>query len=188
MEDIDTIVERVVEAMKEYDFETFHIGATVPNAWLEHEDSLRSEFRLRGKESLKGDLTRRIGASVAQKLRKRVTYRSPDVVALVELESRRIKISSRPLHLFGRYIKEKRGLPQKSLKCDECHGKGCPKCGFTGFSNKLSVEKILSDHILKYLGGTKVTFTWIGGEDSNSLVMGNGRPYYADVHAPKKYT
>nr|AIF09642.1 putative pseudouridylate synthase [uncultured marine thaumarchaeote KM3_39_A11] len=35
--------------------------------------------------------------------------------------------------MYGRYIKDKRGLPQKEESCKDCKGKGCIFCNNHGW-------------------------------------------------------
>ena len=39
---------------------------------------------------------------------------------------------------------------------------------------------------MKKLGGTTAKFTWIGGEDKSSLVLGSGRPFFVKIQNPLK--
>ncbi|MEM1524658.1 MAG: hypothetical protein QW618_00805, partial [Nitrososphaerales archaeon] len=48
-----------------------------------------------------------------------------------------------------------------------------------------SIEDYLNKIILNHFKGSKVKYTWIGGEDSTSLVLGNGRPFFCEVINPK---
>jgi tRNA pseudouridine synthase 10 len=81
-------------------------------------------------------------------------------------------------------VKTQRGLPQKRRRCPECRGEGCPKCDLTGYSTSDSVEQRLSEPLLNIFKAGKVTFTWIGGEDADSLVLGGGRPFYVAMSEP----
>jgi len=46
--------------------------------------------------------------------------------------------------LYGRYIKDKRGLPQKKKSCIDCKGKGCIFCNNHGIVSFDSVEGKIS--------------------------------------------
>jgi len=72
----------------------------------------------------------------------------------------------------------------------ECRGKGCTECELTGYTTNDSVEQRLELPILSLFNAGKVKFTWIGSEDPNSLVLGHGRPFYAEVLEPhiRKHT
>ena len=59
-------------------------------------------------------------------------------------------------------------------------------CDFHGISEFDSVEGIISKLFFKKFGGTTAKFTWIGGEDNSSLVLGNGRPFFVKIKNPFK--
>ena len=54
------------------------------------------------------------------------------------------------------------------------------------FQNFESIEGIISKLIFKKFGGTTAKFTWIGGEDKSSLVLGSGRPFFVKIKNPSK--
>jgi tRNA U54 and U55 pseudouridine synthase Pus10 len=62
---------------------------------------------------------------------------------------------------------------------------GCSSCNFEGEVGK-SIESLLGKEILSLFHGSKVKFTWVGGEDSKSLVSGKGRPFFASISEPRK--
>ena len=95
-------------------------------------------------------------------------------------------IRSKSITISGRYIKKLRGLPQKQKSCENCSGKGCRVCSFHGISEFDSVEGMISKLIFEKLGGTTTKFTWIGGEDKSSLVLGSGRPFFVKIQNPLK--
>jgi tRNA pseudouridine synthase 10 len=88
--------------------------------------------------------------------------------------------------LYGKYIKDKRGLPQKEGSCKDCKGKGCIFCNNHGLVSFDSVEGKISQFLYEKFETKQVKFTWIGGEDKTSLVMGDGRPFFAKLLSPKK--
>jgi tRNA pseudouridine synthase 10 len=95
-----------------------------------------------------------------------------------------VEASSKAIFVYARYNKSKRGIPQKRRRCLECRGKGCPECNLTGYSTTDSVEQRLTIPMLSLFNASRIKFTWIGSEDSNSLVQGNGRPFYAEILEP----
>ena len=79
-----------------------------------------------------------------------------------------------------------RGIPQKKTSCENCSGKGCRMCDFHGISEFESIEGQISKFLFEKIGGTTAKFTWIGGEDKSSLVLGNGRPFFVKLQNPLK--
>jgi tRNA pseudouridine synthase 10 len=176
---------KILEQLKDYEFDDFLIGAKLPKDFIEREDSLRAKFKLRGGEAIKSEITREIGKIVASKTGKRVNFHKPDMTILVNLVSGGIDLNPKPLFVYGRYLKMVRGFPQKRRKCRNCRGKGCSECEYTGFSKEQSVEQILAQNLIERFGAKGAKFTWVGGESSESLVLGNGRPFYAEIVKPK---
>jgi Predicted pseudouridylate synthase len=83
-------------------------------------------------------------------------------------------------------VKTLRGISQKQKSCINCNGRGCKTCLFHGISEFDSVEGIISQYIFKKFGGTTTKFTWIGGEDNSSLILGDGRPFFVKLQHPNK--
>ena len=77
-----------------------------------------------------------------------------------------------------------RGLTQKQKPCQNCSGKGCRLCNFHGISEFDSIEGLISKFLFEKIGGTTAKFTWIGGEDKPSLVLGTGRPFFVKIQNP----
>ena len=48
------------------------------------------------------------------------------------------------------------------------------------------MEGVISKLFFKKFGGTTAKFTWIGGEDNSSLVLGTGRPFFVKIKNPFK--
>lgn len=185
----DAIVRRIVSAAKEYEYDTFLIGAMLPTQIYEREDAMRARLKIRGKESAKSQLTRELGIAFARENRKKVDYLLPDlVINLIIYKENNIEVStkSRPLTLQGRYKKNAQGLAQKQDRCPSCEGKGCSECGHSGLSGFDSVEGVLAKEIMSATKGHTPKFSWVGSEDRSSLVLGKGRPFHAKVYDPRK--
>ena len=44
----------------------------------------------------------------------------------------------------------------------------------------------MSEYLKQITSGVNVKFSWIGGEDKESLVLGKGRPFFAEIIKPKR--
>ncbi|MEM3383079.1 MAG: tRNA pseudouridine(54/55) synthase Pus10 [Nitrososphaerales archaeon] len=185
MQSIKDISVKVLEQLKDFDFNDFLIGAKLPKDFIEKEDIIRAKFKLRGGETIKGEITREIGKTIATRTNRKVNFYKPDMMILVDFISGKIYLNPRSLSIYGRYLKTIRGLPQKRRKCRKCKGKGCSECEYTGFSKEKSVEQILAQALIKKFDAKDAKFTWVGGESTESLVLGNGRPFYAELIGPK---
>jgi len=49
-----------------------------------------------------------------------------------------------------------------------------------------SVEGMICRYVFEKFGAMQAKITWIGGEDTTSLVLGSGRPFFAKLLNPKK--
>jgi tRNA pseudouridine synthase 10 len=65
-------------------------------------------------------------------------------------------------------------------------GKGCVTCKRHGMTEFDSVEGMICKYVFEKFGATQAKITWIGGEDTTSLVLGKGRPFFAKIINPKK--
>lgn len=109
---------------------------------------------------------------VSSKIDKRVNFRNPDMTVLVNLVSGEIDLNPKPLFVYGRYLKMTRGLPQKHRK-------------YAALLKEGSIEQILAQRLTESFNAKGAKFTWVGGESTESLVLGSGRPFYAEIIEPK---
>jgi tRNA pseudouridine synthase 10 len=182
---VNELVAIIMKEICDYEFDTFLIGSTLPYEYIDREDFLRAEFKLKGGRSIKAEINSEIGKVISKKMGKDVSFLKPDLmITLAPNEKKVLSVKSKPIYLLGKYIKKVRGLKQKSKICKICKGKGCPLCNYAGYEEKC-VASILNLKIKGLFKADKVRFTWFGSEDKNSLVLGNGRPFYAEVIEPK---
>lgn len=187
-DNLDQVAKKAFSAAEQYEFDTFLVGATLATQFFEREDALRARLKIRGKESVKGQLTRELGQRLAKMIGKRVDFSRPDVTLNVTIDKDGnvdVAARARPVAFAGRYTKKVRGLPQKQERCPMCQGKGCNLCDNTGFYGDKSIEGILAKHLAKMTGGHAPRFSWVGSEDQNSLVLGSGRPFYVKISDPR---
>ncbi len=166
------ISDKILVRLKGYEFDDFLVGAKLSKDVTEREDDLRAKFKLRGGEAIKNEIKREIGKNISSKIGKRVNFRNPDMTVLVDLVSGGIELNPKPLFVYGRYLKIERGLPQKQRK-------------YAGFLKDGSVEQILAQRLIESFNAKDTKFTWVGGESAESLVLGNGRPFHAEIMEPK---
>jgi tRNA pseudouridine synthase 10 len=185
--DLGGIIGKILSRLKRFEFRTFSIGLVLPQGVQEREDTLRSELRIRGGETVKSELAGRIARTVVRDMRggKKVDRLHPDVTILVDIGNETVEVTSKPLFLYGRYTKP-RGVAQRVLFCGECGGRGCEKCEGTGYSSSPSVEGLVSKRLGASLGAKKFKFTWFGSEDSDSLVFPPGRPMVIESKNPRR--
>ena len=185
-DNLDHFLKLMLDSSFDYKFRTFSIGTIIKPSIVDRDDALKSEFKLRGIDGIKSDITKELVKLFSKKTKKITNYIDPEIIFTVNLKEPSCNLYSKPIVISGRYTKSKRGYSQKQKSCDNCSGKGCRTCNFHGISEFNSVEGVISKLIFKKFGGTTTKFTWIGGEDKSSLVLGSGRPFIVKLLNPSK--
>jgi tRNA pseudouridine synthase 10 len=205
MSQLDSTVKEICSAIQaeDYEFDSFILGTSLPSIMFEREDSIRARFKIRGRENVRKQFVNELGKKLEKLMGKRVEHITPDIAIHVVITANRatddtknsndydnalqqtITLKASPISLFGRYIKTARGLPQKKDRCQKCLGRGCYFCSYTGASQFESVETILERRLIEITRGDSTKFSWLGGEDKDSLVLGKGRPFVVRVSNPK---
>jgi len=183
---IDDIVEAILKKVEGFEFNTFLVGVKLPNEVEERDDEFKAEFEVKFSENIRNELSREIGKRISKILGRRVDYKSPEMVILINPFKETVTLKPNPLFIYGRYRKLKRGLPQSRWVCRECKGKGCPRCDWTGKLYPESVEELISKKVLEATLGKKAKLHAAGREDRDVLMLGNGRPFVLEIKEPKK--
>ncbi|HII35801.1 MAG TPA: pseudouridine synthase [Nitrosopumilaceae archaeon] len=186
MSKLDTQLSKMYEMSNDFEFSTFLVGAILQPSILDRDDQIRSKFKLRGINSIKGDINREIGKRFGRRTKTKVDYQNPDIVFTLDFKKEECEIKPKPVFLSGRYTKSIRGIPQKQRPCNQCRGKGCYVCEFHGISGFDSVEGKIARFLYEKFGALQAKITWIGSEDESSLVLGRGRPFFAKLVNPHK--
>ncbi|MFN3653898.1 MAG: tRNA pseudouridine(54/55) synthase Pus10 [Candidatus Nitrosotenuis sp.] len=185
-ESLTQYLAKMLEISNDYEFRTFLVGAILKPSILDRDDQIRSQFKLRGIDSVKTNITRELVKQFVKKTRKKYYPAEPDLTFTVDFKTESCGVQSRPLYVSGRYIKQIRGIPQKQKPCENCSGKGCLSCNRHGMSDFNSVEGMICKYLFERFGAQQAKITWIGGEDASSLVLGQGRPFFAKIINPMK--
>jgi tRNA pseudouridine synthase 10 len=175
----------VAKSLGGYNFNNFLIGVKIAGEVAEKEDRLRSEYGIEYGESLKMECSREIGKEVSRLTGKEVEFNRPDIVVTLDLPGPQIHLRSMPLYILGRYRKRVRGIPQSRWDCVHCRGRGCEVCHGTGKIYPISVEEIITGPVLTATDGLSTKFHGAGREDVDAIVIGNGRPFVAEVKEPR---
>ncbi|HUU48807.1 MAG TPA: tRNA pseudouridine(54/55) synthase Pus10 [Nitrosopumilaceae archaeon] len=186
LDNLASYLELMLESSLNHGFSSFVVGAMIQPSIIDRDDFLRSKYRLRGIDGVKTDITREISKQFAKKTKKKLDFLDPDITFTLNLKESTCLLRSKPLSLQGRYNKYKRGFSQKQKSCENCYGKGCRNCTFHGFTESESVEAKISQFLFSKFGGTIAKFTWIGGDDKSSLVLGMGRPFFVRIQNPTR--
>ncbi len=214
MSQLDSTIKKICDDVETrgFEYESFLLGASLASAFFEREDSIRARFKVRGKENIKKQFLDELRKKYQKITGKRAEHVTPDITINVVIgnpvidcatDADNIKnnknnnnnntntlpttvfVKSSPIILSGRYVKTIRGISQKKDKCQKCSGSGCAICNYMGVSPSNSVEAIIGSSLLKITKGDTTKFSWLGGEDKDSLVLGNGRPFLLQVSNPK---
>lgn len=184
---LETISNALVSKVRDgYEFRTFQIGVSLPFSYIDREDNVRSKLRIKGKNSIKNQFLSNLRELFKLALNKETDYLSPDLridLVINEDNGFYFDIIPAPVVLACKYVKKKRGIPQKHV-------------GLAGIKAQIldndfqrhntSVEEVASEYLKQITLGAKVKFSWIGGEDKESLVLGKGRPFFAEIIKPKR--
>lgn len=176
----------MLESSSKYDFSSMIVGALIKPSIIDRDDYIRSKYQLRGIDSVKTDITKELGKQFIKKTKKIIDFLNPDLTFTINFKDESCQIHSKTILLHGRYTKSKRGILQKQKACVNCSGKGCRGCDFHGISEYDSIEGGISKFLFNNFGGTTTKFTWVGGEDKSSLVLGTGRPFFVKIQNPFK--
>jgi tRNA pseudouridine synthase 10 len=168
-------------------YSTFLVGCRIKPEILKKEEIIQQNTG-KNVENIKKELNREIGKKLSLLLNKEVDFEHPDIVIVVDLIKDDIQIQINPIFIEGRYKKFFRGIPQTKWFCRSCKGKGCRICNFTGKMYQESVEELISEVLIKILGGTGAKFHGAGREDLDVRMLGNGRPFVIEIKEPKVRT
>ncbi|MDH3765842.1 MAG: tRNA pseudouridine(54/55) synthase Pus10 [Nitrosopumilus sp.] len=185
-ENLHYFLKLMLDVSSDYSYASFSVGSIIKPSIVDRDDYIRSKYKLKGIDSIKTDITRELSKSFSRKTKKITDHMNSEITFTVNFKDESCQLRSKSITLFGRYVKTLRGIPQKQKSCENCFGKGCRICNLHGISEFNSVEGTISQFLLKRLGGTTTKFTWIGGEDKSSLVLGNGRPFFVKIQNPVK--
>ena len=185
-DNLNYFLKLMTDVSSNYSFSSFSVGSIIKPSVIDRDDYIRSKYKLKGIDSIKTDLSRELRKSFSRKTKKIIDLLDPDVTFTINLKDESCELRSKSISLSGRYVKTLRGIPQKQKSCTNCSGKGCRICNFHGISEFDSIEGIISKFFFEKFGGTTAKFTWIGGEDKSSLVLGTGRPFFVKIQNPLK--
>ena len=183
---LDYFLKSMLDISSNYEFQTYSVGIMIKPSIVDRDDFIRSKYHLKGIDSVKTDVAKELIKLFTKKTQKLLDSFDPEITFTINLKDELCQLHSKSIILFGKYVKSKRGYAQKQQSCGNCSGMGCRVCDFHGISEFESIEGIISKLIFKKFGGTTTKFTWIGGEDKSSLVLGNGRPFFVKIKNPSK--
>jgi len=185
-EKIDLWVSKSLEALRDYEFDSFLVGTKVSGLLLENEDLMWEIASASYAEPLKAELNREVGKRIEREPGKMADFETPDLVVILNLWTETVEVQSNAVFIYGRYLKFKRGIPQTRWFCRACRGIGCERCNFTGKMYPESVEELISNSLLNEFKGTDMVLHGSGREDIDARMLGSGRPFVLEIKEPKR--
>ncbi|MBI4585354.1 MAG: tRNA pseudouridine(54/55) synthase Pus10 [Planctomycetes bacterium] len=177
-EDPKLLVETILSAALDYEFDTFVLG-------MERPEDYRRELHEAAYRGLKIHL--------GNELCRLWPGREVDFVrAEARIDLRfgkggvKVRIRAQPLFIGGRYRKLSRQIPACRWTHLRCRGKGCPSCNYTGNLAGPSIQELMEPAVLAHTGGEATFFHGAGREDIDVRMLGRGRPFVLEVREPRK--
>jgi tRNA pseudouridine synthase 10 len=183
---VEELTQKALQTLDGYEFATYLVGIELPVKIEEREDEFKAAFNIIYGESIKHEFGRLFGKAIGVRTGKEAEYLIPDIVAVLNPFTDKIRLQVNPLFVGGRYRKLVRTIPQSKWFCSACRGRGCEKCGGTGKLYPESVEEYASQPIMDAAMGEDSFFHASGREDIDARMLGTGRPFIVEISKPKK--
>ncbi|MDI6888507.1 MAG: tRNA pseudouridine(54/55) synthase Pus10 [Methanocellales archaeon] len=183
---LDVWTQRAINALSDYEYDTFLVGTKVSGLVAENEEILWAESGTTHAEPLKSELNREVGKLIQSQTGKEVNFERPDIVVTLDLAENKVKLQVNPIFIYGKYRKLIRGIPQTIWFCPQCEGRGCESCKYTGKMYQTSIAELITPPVIKLSGGRGVVFHGAGREDIDARMLGTGRPFVLEVKEPMR--
>jgi len=165
---LEKISERIVEALKDFEFKTFVVGTKLDGDLIKREESLWEDVGIKYCESIKSEINRELGKLIERKTGKKADRENPEITIILNTEDMDFEIEPSPLYIYGRYKKLVRGIPQ--TKWDKY-----PE----------TVEDIIAEPFMNLTGGETHSFHGMGREDIDARCL-DWRPFVLEIKKPKR--
>ena len=167
------------------------IGTNLPFQIYEREDNIRSLFKIKGIPNIKNHYNTLIRKEITKDDSYSIDHFNPDLKIEIFIDNNlnfNLKYKTRDIILLGRYNKYQKGLIQR-IKSRECKNE---QTDFKNFGPQLQEIYSIEDIVLNFLNSQfladSIKITWLGSEDKDSLVLGNGRPFIIRIVNPLNNT
>ncbi len=111
--EIDSYVQKILEAAKGHEYSTFLIGSTFSQEYISGEEEFWEEFGVEYCEAIKSAFNRAIGLKIREKTGKPMDFENPDIMFIVDAGSKEVILQIAPLYIKGGYKKLK---PQSTVQ------------------------------------------------------------------------
>ena len=181
---------RCIDRVRELEFETFLVGNRLKEEVVENQSDLEEKFGLADAEDFGHAVNRVLGKKFRDGLAElgrevKADFETPDLTCVIDFRRGKIDLEPRPLYVYGRYRKLRRGIPQTIWHCPNCRGRGCEECSYTGRVYEDSIEERISLPLKDGAKGKDHKFHGGGREDVDVLTLGRGRPFVVEIREPR---
>ncbi len=190
-QDLDDFTERVYEALERYDFDTYLMGTRPPEDVVEAEEALWEDVGLQWVEPIKSELNRLLGKRLEARLEDErgmdttVDFERADVNPVLDIERDHVEVQVNSFLVHGFYNKLSRAIPQTKWPCNNCQGKGCDECDWTGKQYTESVEELIAEPFIEATKGLESKFHGAGREDVDARCLGK-REFVLEITEPQQ--
>lgn len=186
-DNINKITKKIIEKIKKkkIEFNTFLIGSIPTDEMLNAEEKIFDKVGIEFVESIRAEINRELGKEMEKLTGKKVDFKLPDLVIVVDLNTETIRLQIRSLYVFGKYKKLVRGIPQSKWICSKCKGKGCIACEGKGKLYPTSIQEIIEKPLIKATKAKKTKFSGAGREDIDARCL-DFRPFVIELIKPLK--
>ena len=101
LDEINEVAKKISGKLKEIEFDNFLIGTIVSDELLHAEERMWQQTGIEWCEPIKSEINRELGKIVEKITHKKYKEKNPDVVAVVDLNTGRIKLQIRSLYVIG---------------------------------------------------------------------------------------
>jgi len=176
---IKNLIEIMFEASMGYEFSTFSLGTKIYEEIEEREKALGAEGRF------KREINEVLRTSFESASGKEYLLDDGELYFLVDTRFDWVKVTSRPVFIYGHYNKFSREIPQTKKICSKCSGRGCYYCNGEGKLYQESVEEIIGNVFIKHFKAASTKFHGMGREDIDVRMLGEGRPFVIELVEPE---
>jgi tRNA pseudouridine synthase 10 len=167
---LDVYAKKAVKKTEGIEFNSFLVGSMIPADMLEKEEKMWEITGIDYVESIKSEVNRELGKKIWDLIKKKVDFKNPNILILLNLEKKDIEIKINSLLILGYYKKLQRGIPQ------------C-KWGTPGMYST-SVQEMVAKPLIKAAKGKENFFHGCGREDVDARCL-DWRPFVIEITQPK---
>lgn len=177
-----TSAEQVVELMKQAN----QLLKDLEFSSLAFACSMSPTFPAEQFAEMKKDVQAVLNRNLSEQFAVPIQFEHSDVFLRADFPSKTLFLEIKPMFVYGRYNKFRRGIAQTYHYCRVCKGRGCNACKGLGKVSDESVQELITPLLVQSFGGEELIFHGSGREDADVRMLGNGRPFIAEITEPQK--